>query len=386
MLRRSCLVAGRTGCCLALRMHAAARRVQRRALRPVNSSMDTLDTPPIATGRPPLSRRKLVKWTLAIAVLAAAVFFGLGYWRHSRLFVGTDNAYVNANTVEVAAQVSGVVTAVHVRDNQRVNPGDALFDIDPRPFRVALEKAEAQLDLARQGTLEESAAVAQSEAQLAQRQAELRNAQSNDWRTRQLVASGFLSKQGGETARTQVQTAEAAVRAAEAAVQQAKSALGKTGEENAAVRAAMAAVEQARLDLEHTHVVATAAGTIANLSLQPGNTVQPGTPLFVVIGNQEYWVDANFKETELKRIRQGQSVEVTVDMYPDHPFHGVVESVSGGAGTAFSLLPPQNATGNWVKVTQRVPVRIRITDPDPARPLRIGTTAGVEVRAPEAGS
>jgi membrane fusion protein (multidrug efflux system) len=278
------------------------------------------------------------------------------------------------------------VTAVHVRDNQRVNPGDALFDIDPRPFRVAVEKAEAQLDLARQGTLEESAAVAQSEAQLAQRQAELRNAQSNDWRTRQLVSSGFLSKQGGETARTQVRTAQAAVRAAEAAVQQAKSALGKTGEENAAVRAAMAAVEQARLDLEHTHVVATAAGTIANLSLQPGNTVQPGAPLFVVIGNQEYWVDANFKETELKRIRQGQSVEVTVDMYPDQPFHGVVESVSGGAGTAFSLLPPQNATGNWVKVTQRVPVRIRITDPDPARPLRIGTTAGVEVRAPEGGS
>jgi membrane fusion protein, multidrug efflux system len=105
-------------------------------------------------------------------------------------------------------------------------------------------------------------------------------------------------------------------------------------------------------------------------------------PLFVLIGEQEFWVDANFTETELKRVRPGQEATVKLDMYPDRPFHGVVESVSGGAGTAFSLLPPQNATGNWVKVTQRVPVRIRITDPDPNRPLRIGTTATVEVRAP----
>ncbi len=348
--------------------------------------MDTLDTPPIVAERPRLSGRKLVKWALVIVVIVVAAAFGLRYWRHSQAFVSTDNAYVNANTVEISAQVSGIVTQVPVRDNQRVNTGDPLFDIDARPFQIALEKAEAQLDLARQGTLQESAAVAQAEAQLAQRQAELRNAQSNNRRTTQLVTSGFLSQQGGETARTQVQTAEAAVQAAQAAVQQARSTLGKTGEENAAVRSAMAAVQQARLDLEHTHIVAPAAGTIANLTLRPGNTVQPGTPLFVLIGNQEYWVDANFKETELKRIRQGQEVQVTVDMYPDHPFHGVVESVSGGAGTAFSLLPPQNATGNWVKVTQRVPVRIRITDPDAAHPLRIGTTATVEVRAPASGS
>ena len=325
----------------------------------------------------------MLQWGVATIVVVAGLIAGIFYWHHSRLYLSTDNAYVNANTVDMAAQVSGVVTALHVRNNQLVKSGDPLFEIDPRPFQAALDKAQAQLELARQGNVGQGAAVAQAEAQLAQRQAEWRIAQSNNRRNADLVARGFLSQQGGEQARTQEQTAQAAVRAAEAAVQQAKSALGTTGPDNAAVRAAQAAVDQAKLDLEHTHVVAPITGTIANLTLRPGDTVTPGVPLFVLIGTDEYWVDANFKETELKRVRQGQDVSVKVDMYPDHPFHGVVESVSGGAGTAFSLLPPQNATGNWVKVTQRVPVRIRVTDPDPAHPLRIGTTATVEVRAPE---
>ena len=213
----------------------------------------------MASRVPRVSRRKLIRWAVIAIVVIGAAVFGVRYWQHGRAFVGTDNAYVNANTVEIAAQVSGTVTEVHVRDNQHVDAGAPLFEIDPRPFQVALDKAQAQLDLARQSTLQESAAVAQAEAQLAQRQAELRNAQSNDWRTRQLVQSGFLSKQGGETARTQLQTAQAAV-------EQARSTLGKTGEENANVRSAMAAVEQARLDLEHTHVVAPTTGTIANLT------------------------------------------------------------------------------------------------------------------------
>ncbi len=126
--------------------------------------------------------------------------------------------------------------------------------------------------------------------------------------------------------------------------------------------------------------MAPTAGLGANLTLQPGNTVQPGVPLFVVISDNEFWVDANFKETQLKEIRTGQHAQVTVDMYPDHPFRGTVQSLAGGSGTAFSLLPPQNATGNWVKVTQRVPVRIRVEDPDPQHPLRIGTSATVDVR------
>jgi membrane fusion protein, multidrug efflux system len=325
------------------------------------------------------SFRKSAKWILIAVVLVAVAIFGYRYWRHSQLYVSTEDAYLNANLVEVAAQISGAVTRVYVRDNQSVKPGEPLFDIDPAPYRVALEKAQAQLRLAEQAVAQQTAAVQAAEAQIAQRRAELQNARSNNAREQQLVRQGFISRQGSEAARTQEATAAAALRAAEANLEQARSTLGKTGDQNANVQAARAAVAQAEIDLARAHVVSPTQGYVANLSLRPGNTVQPGAPLFSIIGNQEYWVDANFKETELEGVRPGARATITVDMYPDHPFHGVVESLSGGAGTAFSLLPPQNATGNWVKVTQRVPVRVRMVDPDAHYPLRVGTTATVEV-------
>ena len=347
------------------------------AVEPANNASAPPAAPPARKGR---NRRKQVRWIALAAIVAVAAIAGYHFWHESGLYVSTDNAYVQANQVEVAAQVNGTVTAVHVRDQQAVKAGAPLFDIDPRNFEIALDRARAQLELARQGVSQESAGVASAEAVLAQRRAEASNASATWERNRELMKSGFLSPQGAENARTQVATAQAAVKAAEAGVAQAKSALGKSGEDNAAVLAAAAAVKQAEIDLERTKVTSPTAGTIANLSLRPGNTVAPNVPLFVVISDQEFWVDANFKETQLKEIRVGQKATIESDVYPDHPFHGVVQSVSGGSGAAFSLLPPQNATGNWVKVTQRVPVRIRVEDPDPQHPLRIGTTATVKVR------
>jgi membrane fusion protein (multidrug efflux system) len=194
------------------------------------------------------------------------------------------------------------------------------------------------------------------------------------------MKSGFLSPQGIENSRALLESADAAVKAAQANVEQARSALGRGGEQNAAVLAADAAAKQAETDLARTHVISPMDGVVANLTLQPGSTVMPGAPLFVIISGKDYWVDANFKETELKDIRPGQVATIRSDLYPDRTFHGAVQSLAGGSGAAFSLLPPQNATGNWVKVTQRVPVRIRIEDPDDQHPLRIGTTANVKVR------
>jgi membrane fusion protein (multidrug efflux system) len=346
------------------------------------------ETPPAAAAPTPVRTRrkprgKQIKWIIAAVVLVAAGIAAFRYWRENAQYVSTDNAYVQANQGEVTAQVSGPVTRVYVRDQQAVKAGDPLFDIDPANYELALQKAQAQLEMARQSVNQESAAVASAEAVLSQRRAEAANARNTWIRNQELMKSGFLSAQGAENARTQYATAEAAVKAAEAGVAQARSALGRTGDQNAAVQSATTAVKQAQLDLARTRVTAPTNGVVANLTLQPGNTVQPAVPLFVVISDQEYWVDANFKETELKDIRPGQKAIITSDVYPDHPFHGVVQSLSGGSGTAFSLLPPQNATGNWVKVTQRVPVRIRVEDPDPQHPLRIGTTASVKVRKSE---
>ena len=332
---------------------------------------------PARSGRPP--RRRRVKWIAAAIVLLVAIVAGFMYWRNASRYASTDDAYVNAHQVEINALVAGTVSAVHVVDQQKVKEGDALFDIDPANYQIALSRAQAQLALARQQAGQESAGVSQAEAVLAQRRAEAANARSNWSRNQQLMKSGFLSPQGGEQARTAVITADAAVKAAEASVTQARAALGNAGDENANVQAALAAVKAAELDLSRTHVVAPVSGTIANLSLRPGNAVQASQPLFVLIADNEYWIDANFKETQLKDIRPGQKAEIHSDVYPDRTFHGTVQSLSGGSGAAFSLLPPQNATGNWVKVTQRVPVRVKVDDPDPQRPLRIGTTATVKV-------
>ncbi|NEX63281.1 HlyD family secretion protein [Noviherbaspirillum galbum] len=323
--------------------------------------------------------RKPVRWLLLALIIAIAAFFGFRYWADSRAYASTENAYVNTDRAEIAALVSGPVLKIHAAENQVVKAGQPLFDIDPRSYEVALEKARAQLQLATQSVSQQNAAIAAAEAQVAQREAELRNAQANFQRTERLKKQGFLSEQGGEAAATQVATATATLHAAQANLEQARSALGQTGSDNANVQVAQAAIEQAELDLKRTHVAAPADGVVTNMNLRPGEIVQPGVPLFVVVNNDHYWVDANFKETETQQIRPGEQASVEVDMYPGKTFHGVVESLSSGSGTAFSLLPPQNATGNWVKVTQRVPVRVRITDPDPRYPLRVGTTASVKV-------
>ncbi len=330
-----------------------------------------------------LSPSKIIKWLIGALVLATAIGFGVHYWRLSRIYVSTDNAYVNANRIELAAQVSGPVLAIWVRDQQPVKYGELLFQIDPRPYQLAVDAAEAQLELANQSNSQDRAAVAAARATVAQRTAELRNAQATEQRAIELTKAKLISKQSAETTATEAETAAAAVRAAQANLEQATSVLGKAGSQNAAVRAAAAKLAQAQLDLAHTRVTAPASGLIANFETRPGSMVQAGVPLFTVIGDNEYWVDANFKETELRRVQAGQSARIVVDMYPDHAFQGVVQSLSGGAGQAFSLLPAQNATGNWVKVTQRVPVRVRVLDPDARFPLRIGTTATVRVQAPE---
>jgi len=329
------------------------------------------------------SPAKIVRWIVAAAVLVAILAAGLCFWHQSQLYVSTDNSYVNANRIEMAAQVSGPVTAIHVQDQQAIKQGEVLFDIDPQPYQLAVDAAEAQLDLAYQASSQDKAAVAAARALVTQRTAELTNAQSNEKRSKELTAQKLISSQTAETMETQARTAAAAVSAAQANLEQALSGLGKAGANNATVRSAAAKLAQTKLDLSHTKVIAPASGVLANFGLRPGSMVQSGVPIFTVIGDTEYWVDANFKETELRRVKPGQKATIVVDMYRDHEFKGEVQSLSGGSGQAFSLLPAQNATGNWVKVTQRVPVRVRVLNPDGRHPLRIGTTATVRVEAPE---
>jgi membrane fusion protein (multidrug efflux system) len=314
--------------------------------------------------------------TLSIVGLSAG---GYLYWQHSARYPNTDDAYVNANSVRIAPLVAGRVVAVFVRNQQHVAKHAALFDIDQDSYVLALKEAEAKLAIAKQDAASALGALRAAEADLKNREILLDNARTNSARTRHLVAQGFLSHQSGDDAKAAEKSAAAQVTLAEAKVYEARMALGQSGEQNEHVRQALTAVGKAQLDLERTHVRAPCDGYIAESALRPGDTVNENTPVFALICAQEYWIDANFKETELERIRPGQPAEIRVDMYPGKTFKGRVESIGGAAGTAFSLLPPQNATGNWVKVTQRVPVRVLVTEQDPKFPLRVGTSAIVVI-------
>ncbi|MHB8428754.1 MAG: HlyD family secretion protein [Acidiferrobacterales bacterium] len=323
----------------------------------------------------------LIRWKWMISVLFVAGLVGAtyAYWRHSEIYPSTDDAYIDAHVVQVAAQVSGSVARVFVTNQQSVHRGNPLFTINPESFRIALARARARLAVAHQGVMADSAAVVAASAALADRRVLLRNAEVTAGRIKRLRDRGFVSAQAYDNAEAAVQGAKAQMNLAQARLRQAQMTLGNSGTHNERVREAGAAVAQALLDIRNTHVTAACSGRVAKLSLRPGDVIQSGAPLFTLVCGREYWVDANFKETEIGRIRPGQPATISVDMYPDHPFRGRVEHLSGAAGTAFSLLPPENATGNWVKVTQRVPVRVMVLDPDPAHPLRIGTSAEVTV-------
>jgi membrane fusion protein (multidrug efflux system) len=260
-----------------------------------------------------------------------------------------------------------------------VHKGDIRVDIDPEPFAIFLERAQADLALARQSARQDNAEVAVARALVTQAESDLSNARNTYARDQELVAQHFLSQQALDDAQTRVQALQASLEQARAKLTKALAAPVKT-EERGDVLKAQASINQARLDLAHTHLVAAQDGQISNLSLTPGSLVGVGTPLFALIADNSFHIDANYKETELPGIHPGQDVDIQIDMYPGQHFKGTVESISGGTGTAFALLPPQNATGNWVKIAQRVPVRIKFAPTDAEHPLRIGATATVSVQ------
>lgn len=280
-------------------------------------------------------RSKKVRKIVMCVILVVLIIFGAMYLIYENRYVSTEDAYVNANVSQIASRVSGQILHLNVTNNQLVAKGQVLFELDQLPFIVSVEKAKAEVAIAK---------------------AHLNNTNLNTSRILSLVKLKFMANQEGDNASSGLKAASANVKLAEASL------------------------KQAELNLNYTVVVAPTNGLIANLSLREGNVISANQSLFALVNNEHYWVDANFKETEIQKIRPGQNAKIILDMYSKRVFHGIVESISGGSGTVFSLLPPQNAIGNWVKVSQRVPVKVRILNQDSANyPLRIGTTATVTV-------
>jgi membrane fusion protein (multidrug efflux system) len=323
------------------------------------------------------TRRRWLRSLLMLIVPALLLLGGAYFWFSSGGKVETDNAAVKQDIVSVSAQVNGPVIAVLATNGDHVRRGDILFRIDPAPFRVALEQAEAQLAAARLSTTQLRTQAAGTGADITGAQANLGIKQNALSRQAALLKRGFTTRAEYEDALNEVRAAETSLADARARAANAHAALAPG--EQPSVAQAQAAVDKARLDLSRTEVRAPMDGAIANADrLQVGQMAIQGVGMLSLVHDETAWVEANFKEKDLGKMVPGQRARIEIDAYPGIDFDAHVQSVGAGTGSQFAIIPAQNANGNWVKVTQRVPVRIAF-DGHPNKPLIAGLSSTVTV-------
>lgn len=345
----------------------------------------TLKQPAMAPPATPIAEKqsgKLKRVVLMLSVPLLVVGAGVYFWATSGRTVSTDNAYVKQDIVSVSSDVGGRIVDVKVRENQMVKAGDILFVVDPAPYRVALQQANAEIANAQVQVGKLTTDVTASSVDIVGARENLFYAQEDLKRQQDLMKSGFTtrarlqqSEQSVDNARTQLRTAQADAAKARAAAATGSQVPGVNPE----IAAASAQRDQAALNLERTVVRAPVAGRISQADrLQIGQMGVQGLPMVSIVASDRAWVTANFKETDLDHMRPGQPATIKLDAYPGLGIRGHVEGIGAGTGSEFSVLPAQNANGNWVKVTQRVPVRIAIDD-KPDRTLIAGLSAKVTV-------
>ena len=340
----------------------------------------------------PVKKKRSFVLPIVAVFLTVALFYGVRYWLYTRAHQSTDDAHVSGDIVPVIARVGGYVREVQAADNDTVRAGEVLVVLDATDLQAKLSQAEADLAAARaaaggQATAQVSGASSQAQAYGAQLQAaraNLSKTKSDLTRMKELAAKQIVSKQQLDAAQAAFETAQATVVSFER--QQAAATAGTQGARagadvaHARLQAAQAVVDAAKLQISYSTIVAPASGIVAKKSVNVGQLVQPGQPLFTVVSDTAVWVTANFKETQLKDIHPGEVVEIDVDAYPGCPARGVVQSIGAATGSQFALLPPDNASGNFTKVVQRIPVRIGVkTACGVERPLRPGMSVTAHV-------
>ncbi|MBX9663966.1 HlyD family secretion protein [Novosphingobium sp.] len=328
-------------------------------------------------------RNKRLRLVAMLVVPALIVGGALVWWFGSPGEVSTDNAYVKQDIVSIAGEVNGLVVAVNVRENQQVKAGDVLFRIDPTSYEVAIRQADAQIASAQANITALSADVGANAANIAGARDDLALAEAQYAREKALLDRGFNTRARMDEAQHAVAAARDRLASVAAEVQKARAQLATGAQvpgQNPQVAAAQATRAKAALDLTRTVVRAPVSGRVTQVTrLQIGQMVFTGVPMLSIVREGGARVEANFKETDLAHMRPGQPAEVKLDAYPGLKLKGHVDSIGAGTGSEFSVLPAQNATGNWVKVTQRVPVRIAIDSSSGDRPLIAGLSANVTV-------
>jgi membrane fusion protein (multidrug efflux system) len=338
----------------------------------------------VKAAMPRRTMRERLRRPLLVALPIALAVFGVVAYLAEEPYVSTNDAFVRAAKVTLNARVSGQAVEIAVRDNERVRQGQVLFRIDPEPYQIAVDQAEARFVSAR-------LQIDGLKATYRQQQAELQSARDSGGfaereyeRKKALLASDFTPREVYDQTETTLKVARQRVASIEQQISNTIVELNGDPDieidRHPTVRAAKAQLDRARLDLSYATVTAPDDGVVARVDdLQVGNFVNPGAAVFSLLSSRRIWVEANFRETGLTHMRPGQEATISVDAYPDRPFRAHIVSMSPGTGSDFSVLPPENATGNWVKVVQRLPVRLEFDDIDPNRPLFSGISVTARV-------
>ncbi len=323
--------------------------------------------------------RSLALIGVPVLVLAGALFF----WLQGGRYATTENAFVKADIAQMASEIAGRIVDVRARDHQTVAAGDVLLRLDPEPYRLALAKADAEVDAARAAVEALKVSLRETRADAKENENRLVYLELQAKRQRELSGRGVSSAQRVEQADSEEQQARDRVSMLQQRIARVEAQLGgdpdKPTDRFAAVREKQALRDRAAFDLTHTEIKAPRAGTILNFRLQLGEQVKAQTPLFSLVADRRPWVEANYKETDLTYVTVGQKATIVLDMHPDVTWEAEVESISPATGAEFAILPPQNASGNWVKVVQRLPVKLRLVERPGEPPLRAGMTAYVSI-------
>ncbi len=317
-------------------------------------------------------KRKILVFSILAVIVAVIIVSSLFYFEYRKTHVSTDDAFVDGRVYLVASKIPGTVKALHVTDNQMVKKGDTLAEIDPADYEVRVLESRANLEAAKNQLIELQASLDAARAGLEVQESLLRKAEVDFKRADSLVTEDLVTKEFFDQKKTALEVARAQLKSSREVVKKTEASLGT---QKAIIRQTQSALQGAELNQSYTKIPAPADGYITKRNVEVGNRVQTGQPLVAVVSLApgDVWITANYKETDLTRVKPGQKVRVRVDTYPGKVLHGRVESIMAGTGAVFSLFPPENATGNYVKVVQRIPVKIVLDESNnPAPILRIG--------------
>lgn len=328
------------------------------------------------------TKRSRLRKILMIGVPVIALIVGALLWLNSGRYESTDNAYVKSDKIMISPEISGVVEARFAENNQIVEKGAPLFAIDAQPYQIALAKAEADLATVTADINEKKSEYAQKKEEMAMAASDMALADAEYDRAEKLSKTGAESQSQFDAATRNRDATHAKMALLQHELEGITAQLDGNPDiaptAHSSYKAALAVASKAKLDLSHTQILAPATGIVGNVP-NIGDYARSSVPSMSLVGTSRVWIEANFKETQIEHIKPGQTVDVSVDTYPDKIWHGTVESISAATGSEFSLLPAQNATGNWVKVVQRIAVRIRIDDKDAPGLLRPGMSAETKV-------